>query len=284
MIGNDTVHKTPSSEDISVEQITPELAETYMGKNTHNRNLRSRTVAAYAADMEAGNWDWNGESIKFAADGTLLDGQHRLAAIIACGKPTHMLVIRGLPNSCQDNIDGGIKRTFADVLKLHGEPNYTTLAAICRGVYQWDSGIRKFGGAGTKAVTHTQLLATLEKYPELRDSIAIVESARSGAMLPSTVGGPLWWRFSQIDPTDADNFFQQLASGADLPSGSPVLVLRRILFANRENKNAKGTTRGNTVLAAIVCKAWNKYRQGESVQSLSWRPGGANPEKFPEPE
>ena len=66
--------------DVQLVEITPELAHEWLGFNTHNRNIRQRIVTAYAADMTGGDWQWNGESIKFAEDGTLLDGQHRLAA------------------------------------------------------------------------------------------------------------------------------------------------------------------------------------------------------------
>ena len=83
----------------------------WLGFNTHNRNLRQRQCSASCTstrpDMEAGNWQWNGESIKFAEDGTLLDGQHRLAAIAESGVTLPVLVVRGLPNETQETaVDG----------------------------------------------------------------------------------------------------------------------------------------------------------------------------------
>lgn len=30
-------------------------------------------------------------------------------------------------------------------------------------------------------------------------------------------------------------------------------------------------------------KAWNAYRNGDTVSIYRWRPGGAKPEQFPEP-
>ncbi|MDO0930218.1 hypothetical protein QQY66_00225 [Streptomyces sp. DG2A-72] len=55
--------------------VSPALARHWLTEhNTHNRSLRPRVVAAYARDMHAGRWMDNGETIKFAADGTLLDG------------------------------------------------------------------------------------------------------------------------------------------------------------------------------------------------------------------
>ena len=81
---------------IRVETITPQLAEIYLGKNTHNRNIRKPVVGKYANDMENGFWNFDGAPIRFADDGTLLDGQHRLHAIIKSNKAIDLLVVRGL--------------------------------------------------------------------------------------------------------------------------------------------------------------------------------------------
>jgi hypothetical protein len=33
----------------------------------------------------------------------------------------------------------------------------------------------------------------------------------------------------------------------------------------------------------VFIKAWNAYRSGETIELLRWSPGGAKPERFPEP-
>lgn len=60
--------------------IDPATAERWLKANKRNRKLRRGPVLAYARDMAAGNWRLTGEAIKFAPDGTLLDGQHLLGA------------------------------------------------------------------------------------------------------------------------------------------------------------------------------------------------------------
>ncbi len=49
----------------SVVMVDPETARRWLGRNTHNRRIRLRVVAAYARDMSAGNWHITGEAIKF---------------------------------------------------------------------------------------------------------------------------------------------------------------------------------------------------------------------------
>ena len=88
----------------------------------------------------------NGETVKIASDGTILDGQHRLYACIQAGVPFETVVIRGLPPEAQDTIDTGMARKFADQLALRGEVNTPLLAAITRWAMRWLRGA-KMGGA-----------------------------------------------------------------------------------------------------------------------------------------
>lgn len=274
-------NRTHTDDLFGAELITPTVAEKYLAKNTHNRTIRQHRVDAYADDMTAGNWQWNGEAIKFAENGTLLDGQHRLLAIVQSGVPVKMMVVRGLPNSTQHTMDTGAKRTFSDVLKLRGEESYTILAATVRGVYWWEKGIRRFGGSSSTAATNTQLLETLDKHPWLREGMSLLGRVSAHAGLPVSASGALWFAFMSIDTEDANYFFERLASDENHSNGEPIYMLRRLLATSREDVRG---ARNVTYLAAVTVKAWNAYRAGEEVGQLRWRPGGANPEKFPEPK
>lgn len=260
---------------VSTETITPDDARRYLGFNTHNRNLRARVVSGYARDMKSGNWRWNGETIKIAKDGTLLDGQHRLAAIVEAETAVDMLVIRGLPNLAQETMDAGAKRTLGDVLKLRGEANVVPLASTIRGVAGWLAGAR-----GTSMqFTNAELLQTLEQHPDIRLAVSPASRAYAATALPMGIGGTAWWLFSQIDAADADHFFDRLASDEDHHAGEPVHALRKLLLGQRETRGE----RNRKVLLAVTIKAWNKYRAGEPCTVLRFTPGGANPEQFPEP-
>lgn len=118
----------------AVETITPELAQIYLARNTKNyRRINQRTVEEYAKDMAAGRWAENGECIKFHADGRLLDGQHRLRAIIKAGCPIKMLVVHGI--TADDSvIDVGRGRTARQIIEANGFSaafrDTTTISAI----------------------------------------------------------------------------------------------------------------------------------------------------------
>lgn len=268
--------------DVELIKVTPELAHEWLGFNTHNRNVRQRVVLAYAADMSAGHWQWNGESIKFAADGTLLDGQHRLAAIAESGTTIPMLVVRGLENDAQETVDGGAKRKFGDVLKLRGEQQPLILAAIIRRVTLWDDGNRWGDNKSRATSTNAQMLQTLERYPWLRDITQPSAMVSTHCGLPGSIIGFGWWLFSRLDENaakDVDFFFARLSDGQGLVKGDAIYELRRGV----ENSRSVRGARSERYLTAIMIKAWNAYRDGQQVGLLTFRPGGEKPERFPLP-
>lgn len=115
-----------------METITPEIAKTMLGENVNNRCISRDNVNLFAREIRNGEWRFNGEAIKFGKDGRLLDGQHRLLAVIAADKPLTTLVIRGLEDETQQTMDSGKTRTLGDVLTLRGEKNSTQLASLAR--------------------------------------------------------------------------------------------------------------------------------------------------------
>lgn len=106
----------------TIEKITPELARKYLQNGIVNRNLSKSTVSSYAADMIHGDWRLNGESIKFDENGNLVDGNHRLNAIIEAGIPVEMVVVRGVPVGDSDIYDRGRGRTVRDTLAIKEYP------------------------------------------------------------------------------------------------------------------------------------------------------------------
>lgn len=264
--------------NISVEMITPELAKKYLAENQGNRTLRTRAVEVYALDMACGNWKFLGDPIRFSRDGRLLDGQHRLAAIIMSKTTQQMVVVRGLYMNTQINMDTGIKRNFADYLKFVGEANVHMYAAIIGGVTRWEES----GSLRSNNTSHAELEKTYHKYPELKDAISVVQRANNAVSTGYVAGGFVWWKLNQIDAGECANFFDRLISQEDHHQGDPIFALRRLLISNAPAGRKRTLPPQN--VAALMIKAWNKWREGERVEVLMWRGGGSSPEPFPEPK
>lgn len=257
--------------------VTPELAGKWLEANTHNRNLRYRVVDSYATDMEAGDWDLNGETIKFDINGVLIDGQHRLESIVGSETTVTLLVVRGLDPDVQATVDRGIARKFADQLRLNKVPNYVTTAAITRAVCLWNKGVRRAGGGSISA---KELQRTLELHPEIHDYSTKTQLIYTRCGLPASLVGLAMYVLYQIEPKDAEYFFDKLATGSGLSTGHPIYELRKRI---NELRSIRGKS-NIYALTALTFKAWNLFRQGNTtMQVLSFRAGGAAPETFPEP-
>lgn len=261
--------------------VGPDLAHKWLGKNTHNRKAKDGRIASYAADMRAGKWDLNGEAIKIDRNGKILDGQNRLYAVIESNCEVLMLVITGLPPETQESMDSGAVRTFADVLKLRQEAHNTELAAITRQVTLWELGRRGSTG-GSVRPTVAQMSHTLEEYPWLREVAKESATISTSSSLPRSIVGLCWWLFFRVDPADCKYFFERLREDQQVSSSAQaIFILRRALA--KSVTEVRGD-RSPAYLTAITIKAWNAFREGRHISSLSFRPGGSNPEKFPEPK
>ena len=66
-------------------------AQEPLTKNDHNRRLSPVRIRKFADEMQNGMWVYNGESIIVSESGRLLDGQHRLHAIVDSGAEIELI-------------------------------------------------------------------------------------------------------------------------------------------------------------------------------------------------
>jgi hypothetical protein len=269
--------------EYQVTDVTPAMADKWLTTaNTHNRNMRSKRVQDYARDMRTGSWVENGDAIRFAEDGTLLDGQHRLAAILEADVTIRMLVVSGLANTAQDTVDDGVRRTLHDVLGLKGETNTTVLASVLRRAYLWQSYPERRPRGFDKSIrpTNAEALDMLRRHPELRASVREASAAAQHIPLTKSALGLFHWLALKIDPADCADFMDQLKYGDGLRSIDPVFQLRKRAQMMRRQTGRES----EHVYFALIAKAWNLYRDGATIEILSYRGGGMSAERFPEPK
>jgi hypothetical protein len=265
---------------ITVEHkiITPDEARNLLEYNTHNRNHRPKSVAAYMRDMESGKWRFNGDAIRRAKDGTILDGAHRLMACSQSNIPIEAILVSGLASESQDTMDSGVRRSFSDALKLSGETDSNNLAALTVRIASYEKYGARSAFLRQGGFTLAELMDTFRAHPELPETNKETRSIYTSIRISKATFGLLFMMFSRIDRADCKAFFTSLRTGEGLKPGDPILALRNILV---KSIGARDKT-PDVVTAALVIKAWNKYRVGDSVSNLSYRSGGASPEPFPE--
>lgn len=112
------------------ETITPEKAQQYLQTSKGNRPISRPQVRLYADEMKKGNWQLNGMNIIFDEDGALIDGHHRLLAVIDAGIPVKFDVCRGAKHEAFATYDCGRHRNVGQLLAIEGVKNYNKVASI----------------------------------------------------------------------------------------------------------------------------------------------------------
>jgi len=261
----------------AIETIDAPKAKKMLATNTNNRPLNERNLTKIANAMRLNHWEFNGDPIRLSEDGDLLDGQHRLSAIIQVDAALPFAVIRGLKPSVFHTIDTNQPRTATDVFAINGEDNASSLVAALRFV---DLAIHSYH---TNRHSNIQMEIMLEEHPRIRDSVAYIQGFKTTALkVPARVLYGYHYLMSAKDSTLADAFFAKLLTGENVMANEPVFVLRNTLIANATRRRSTAFTA--KYIAAILCKAWNFTRRGRAILVLKWqgeRPQGEHREKFP---
>lgn len=105
---------------LTEELITPEMAKSFLENMIdHQRKPSLSTVAKYANEMKAGRWIVS-NPISFDVNDQLIDGQHRLMAVVRAGIPIVFLVIKGHETIAAQALDIGRNRAAVDIAHLKG--------------------------------------------------------------------------------------------------------------------------------------------------------------------
>ena len=245
--------------------ITPVLASAWLRRNEANRKLRQRAVAQYVSDIQRGAWKPTGETIKFSTTGRLLDGQHRLAAIVASGVAVRMCVATGLDNSAFDVIDTGRSRTGADVLVIEGVGlrESTIVSAAMPLILNYQRGLVPH--SRTRYPNQELIEAWSTQASIRRSSQFVAKLPRRVMPIPHSKALFLHWAFCQRDIAAADEFIERLFSGEHLGKSEPLYHLRQRLLQLR----MEGQSIADTVMLHAAIKAWNATRSRRSYGS--WR-------------
>ena len=266
--------------DVQIKQIGPVEAAELLEQNIANRQLRSQYVDQLARQMLDGHWKMVGDPIRVDTTGRLLDGQHRLNAIVASKTAQEFVVVRDLDPMTQAVMDTGLRRRFSDMLKMAGENNALTLAAVTRVVHMRRNGYSyPEMAAGSIQFGALELQKTLDAHPELRDAAREGHKGGHAIKIPPAFVGLGWWEFGNIDADDRDEFFRLILNKSLDRPNEPVAKLRMTMLEAAASSRAIP----RLMKFALFIKTWNHFRDGVEVKNLRWRRHGSAPESFPTP-
>lgn len=240
-----------------LEIITPAVANQMLDTNKRNRPLSIFTVERYAADMSAGRWKPNGQTIIIDTNGDLLDGQHRLRAIVKANKPQGMLVARNVAADSFDTIDNGKPRSLADVLGMQGYAYMHVTAGAARISYLYISGQSMSATPSRVALTDF-----VEGHPYLQEAGKIVRMHKMRFPNAPLAAALFLGNENRNLDDEVDAFIEGTRSGADLSRGDPRLALRE--WEINERMRSRGMISTLAAFGASV-RAWNAYASGKTL-------------------
>jgi hypothetical protein len=241
-----------------------------LAANTTNRPVSKATVRQFAEAMRRGDWLVTHQGIAFDTAGVLVDGQHRLAAVIEAEVPVEMTVFTDVEADTFDVLDTGKRRNAADVLAIEGEKSTTMLAAMVRTVWLYRNRPDASWSGGAAAVTNHQIVQTLEANPRIREFVAVGERiAAETGMIKSAAGAASYLVEQANKRAGLEDWYEGIIDGAGLARNDPRLMFRKTMFAMaRKQAGVVQRRRDTREHVALYLKAFNAWATGETLPAL----------------
>lgn len=267
---------------IETVDLTPEDAAKLLtiSQAFQQRKLRQANINRITHAILSGQWKLTHQPIALNRDGIVIDGQHRLTAIVAAGQTVRVLLARDVSDDTFEVIDTGAQRSPYDVLTLAGVPNAAKMAAACRYLLTYEDVV----GTPDSFQSHRQKytsadilnLAQSTRGHQLNDSL---NAATGVVWMLGRAGFATWMgavvqlmRESPVDDVLCLEFIERLRDGANLKPGSPILTLRRYLTGDGGLIKANGGHRAQMGMGSTI-KAFNTYLEGSERQFFTFRTG-----------
>ena len=264
--------------DVTIEQLTikPEDAREMLTRNTMNRNIDWKRVEKYAFDMKSGAWNMNGSTIVFAKDGTLLDGQKRLHAVIKANVAVEFLVVRNVDKDCVDTLDTGMARTSRHIMQIARSAHSNTAARLTK--LLWLHDLMDSDLAPETCQSYVSNACLLNFYDQNKD---LIEQAASIAECGGHhfVKSHMALAYCIIKRKTAyryklDKFFETVKTGASISEKHPIMTLRARLFDNKFKVRKLSV---QETLAAYI-RVWNAYVRDKDLTVIRWNASEPMPE------
>lgn len=276
------LNKTLSTEIVTV---TPEMAMNLLECNTLNRPLSDSHVKRIANQIIDGKWRFNGDTIKISDDGQVLDGQHRLWAVVEAKRPIGTIIVRGVQRDAFTTIDTICRhRSSGDTIALSGQLRHRN---IIGGALSWL--IRWQRGVDPK----NNKLTVLENYRALHNRIensdieaafaangrivnAVQRAMKLRRICNPSILGFLYFAASNRNLTIAEQFMLKLEDPADVGINHPFYQFRAWLTTNPLKRKEPEH------VIALAFKALNAAAANRTIALLKWTSQGNNAERYPQ--
>jgi len=268
--------------EVKITKISPKQATKLLTNNPTNRTISNAIVKQYVEDIRANKWQNNGDTIRVynnsgrkglaLEDHQLIDGQHRLTAVVKANKSIDCIIVTVDSPEVFKTIDSGKKRSPADILSILGKKNCPALAATLALIRKMDDdGLYEcsLGGQSASKVLNHEVEELLERYPKIEGSVAYAGLRKKDFKTRPAAMAVIHYKLSAIDEDLAEEFLQAFHLGHNLDSKSPILKLREAI----RKKQASDIMISSFWFIKAFVITWNNWVSGKEVSKLQMRPG-----------
>ena len=214
----------------NVEEITPEYAQEILDqKNNNNRTIKQTNLNRLVKAIDNDEWQVTNQGIAFDSEGNLLDGQHRLLAIVKTGQALKIMVARNMNPKIFHCVDKGVARTAADSLFIEGCKQPSRLAAGIK-VYLLYKRFPKGTWASAVMPTHLEIFNEYNNNKDLWDYIVLKINMYHKKFHFFTISVAIAMYKLMVDKNYSEDvcekFWTQISEGANLEIDSPILSFR----------------------------------------------------------
>lgn len=255
------------------------MAMKLLDHNTLNRPLNDQHVQRLARQIKGGKWRFNGDTIKIAeiisGKEDVLDGQHRLWAVIEAKEPIQTVIVYGVEREAFATIDTLRKpRSGSDVLALNGATTYrATMAQALTWLLRYQRGVLETFRAPQNRIENSDIEEMYESHGGIQQAAERAQDLRR-VCNPSLMTF-LYYVIVNRNPEIAERMMRTLEFPAAVAMDDPFFCLRAYFLSDRTNtKNPLNTI-------ALTFKACNAAYRGQTMKILQWRYQGERPEPFP---
>jgi len=258
--------------NVRIETISPKMAEEYLEHNNKNRPCSERQVNEYATRMKAGEWMLSPDVIAFDYNGNLINGQHRLKAIVKSGVSCPFYVGRNCQPAVFVVTDEGRKRSAGDTLAINGATCASRTSSIVKAVLAL-RGRRSLNNGTNIYASNNAVLKEFNSNSELYEEVGRIGDKLYRAlhlMKLSYYAAYVYYLLVDMayPQSVVMNFFEALAD-IEPTTNETIRTLRKILVDDMQSPNSKMTPKRKEKL---IMKAWNAYVASKPIQRLGWNP------------
>lgn len=234
--------------------VTPELAKKWLETNSEGqRNMRRNAVATYARDMAMGNWAFTHQPIAFNEHGKLVDGQHRLNAVVESGATVRFVVSVVVGLSVHDPIDRGAKRSVADLLG-EGWNNVRVATVGCLYALQLGQLLSR------ETRSKDEILLCYECNRDSLDALSKYCGGPRSLMTTGVIAGMAY--AYPLHPDKVMAFAEQIKTGEGLTRTDIALTFRNWLI----NTKSVHRTYSSLEMALATCGVLARILRGETIR------------------